>query len=258
MDAPESHYDYKKFAILYVDDEERSLKNFARAFGDQFRILTAPSAQEGLRLFEENPNDVALLITDQRMPGGKGVELLEKVRRARPRTIRILTSAYSDLEAAIDAVNSGAIYKYVTKPWDLPQLESTLKRAMEFFLVQRERDQILRAKLSELRKVVITDRIVSLGVLASGLGHYVRNSLVAVRTFMELMPKMLEKENAKMEQFQDKEFWNDFYAHVQTQLRHIVDLLQNLGEASEKPSFEIREEIDIASLFLESYSRLRP
>ena len=140
----QTFYDYKKFAILYVDDEEKSLKYFTRAFGDQFRILTAPNAEEGFKLFEQHKDELAILITDQRMPGEKGVQLLEKVRQVRPRVIRMLATAYSDLEAAISAVNTGAIYKYVHKPWDVPQLEVTLKRALEFFLVQMERDHLLR------------------------------------------------------------------------------------------------------------------
>lgn len=70
--------DYKKFAVLYVDDEEKSLKSFARAFAEQFRILTAPSAREGLRLLEEHKDEIGLLMTDQRMPGEQGVWLLKK------------------------------------------------------------------------------------------------------------------------------------------------------------------------------------
>src|SRR6266704_4709663 len=120
-------YNYKKHAILYIDDEEKSLKYFARAFEDQFRILTAPNAQDGLKLLEEHKDDIGLLMTDQRMPGEKGVWLLEKARQLRPRIIRMLATAFSDMGAAVAAVNSGAIYKYITKPWDPPQLESTLK-----------------------------------------------------------------------------------------------------------------------------------
>src|SRR5277367_3740691 len=133
-------YDYKKFAVLYVDDEEMSLKNFSRAFSEEFRIFTAPSAQEGLRLLEQHKDEIGLLMTDQRMPGEKGVWLLERARQLRPRIVRVLATAYSDMDAAISAVNTGAIYKYITKPWDPPQLEQTLKRGLEFFLVQSERD----------------------------------------------------------------------------------------------------------------------
>ena len=111
---------YKQFAILYVDDEEKSLKSFTRAFGDQFRILTAPSAREGLKLLEAHLEDIGLLMTDQRMPGDQGTWLLERARELRPRIVRVLATAYADLDAVIEAVNSGAIYKYVSKPWDPP------------------------------------------------------------------------------------------------------------------------------------------
>jgi two-component system probable response regulator PhcQ len=104
-------YDYKKFAILYVDDEEKSLKYFERAFGDDFRVLTASNAQDGLKLLERHADDIGLLMTDQRMPGEKGVWLLERARQFRPRILRMLVTAYADMEAAIAAVNSGSIYK---------------------------------------------------------------------------------------------------------------------------------------------------
>src|SRR3954469_3867860 len=101
--------DYQKYSVLYVDDEERSLKTFSRAFGHQFKILTAPTAVEGLKILEEHPDDIGLLITDQLMPGEKGVWLLERARQLRPGIIRILATAYSDISAVIEAVNSGAI-----------------------------------------------------------------------------------------------------------------------------------------------------
>src|ERR1700742_4796563 len=109
---------YKKYAILYVDDEEKSLKSFARAFGDQFWIFTATTAQEGRKLLEEHRDQIAVLMTDQRMPGEKGTWLLEHARQLRPHIIRLLATAYSDFDAVISAVNTGAIYRYVPKPWD--------------------------------------------------------------------------------------------------------------------------------------------
>src|SRR5580698_4017067 len=106
-------YDYKKFAILYVDDEEKSLKYFTRALEDQFRIFTASNALDGFKLLEQHQDDIGLLMTDQRMPGEKGVWLLEKARQLRPQIVRVLATAYSDMDAAISAVNTGAIYKYI-------------------------------------------------------------------------------------------------------------------------------------------------
>jgi excisionase family DNA binding protein len=161
----EPPYDYQKCAILYVDDEEKSLKYFTRAFGDKFKILSAANASDGYRLLEQHRDEIALLITDQRMPGEKGVEFLQRARQLHPTAIRILTTAYSDFDVAIEAVNSAAISKYVTKPWDIPQLESILKEACEFFSVQRQRDLLLEAKSSAQEETTIADQDPKLGDL---------------------------------------------------------------------------------------------
>jgi two-component system, probable response regulator PhcQ len=238
-------YDYKRFGILYVDDEEKSLKHFSRAFQEPFRILTATNAAEGLKLLEEHKDDIGLLMTDQRMPGEKGVWLLEKARQLRPRIIRILVTAYADMEAAIAAVNTGAIYKYVTKPWDPPQLESTLKRGLEFFMVQRERDQLLKEKMSVLHNMMIADRIVSLGLLAAGLSHHIRNSLVAVKTFLDLAPAKMEEEKMDLNGLRNPDFWKEYYHNVQGQIEKINNLLKDLWTASEKPTFDFSDRVQL-------------
>jgi two-component system probable response regulator PhcQ len=238
-------YDYKRFAVLYVDDEEKSLKYFTRAFQDQLRIFTAANAQEGLKLLEEHKDEIGLLMTDQRMPGEKGVWLLEKARQLRPRIIRVLATAYADMDAAIAAVNTGAIYKYVTKPWDPPQLENTLKRGLEFFMVQRERDQLLKEKMSVLHNMMIADRIVSLGLLAAGLSHHIRNSLVAVKTFLDLAPAKMEEEKIDLESLRNPDFWKEYYQNVQGQIEKINNMLKDLWTASEKPAFEFGDRVHL-------------
>src|ERR1700742_80522 len=238
-------YDYKKYAVLYVDDEEKSLKYFARAFEDKFRVLTAVNAQDGLKLIEQHGEDIGVLMTDQRMPGEKGVWLLEHARQLHPRTIRIPATAYADMEAAISAVNTGAIYKYVTKPWDPEQLEETLKRALEFFLVQNERDQLLREKMSVLHNMMIADRIVSLGLLAAGLSHHIRNSLVAVKTFLDLAPTKMAEEKMNLDGLRNPDFWKEYYQSVQGQIERINNLLKDLWTASEKPSFEFTDQVQL-------------
>src|SRR5437016_2857808 len=250
-------YDYKKYFILYVDDEEKSLKYFTRAFQDTFRILTAPNAQEGLKLLEQHADEVALLMTDQRMPGEKGVWLLEKARQLRPRIIRILATAFSDMEAAIAAVNTGAIYKYVGKPWDPPQLESTLKRGLEFFLVQRERDQLLKEKMSVLHNMMIADRIVSLGLLAAGLSHHIRNSLVAVKTFLDLAPNKLQEENLDLAGLRNPDFWKDYYQNVQGQIGKINNMLKDLWVASEPPAFAFADHVQLRQVVADSVAQLK-
>jgi two-component system, probable response regulator PhcQ len=161
----EQTYDYQSCTILYVDDEEQSLKYFRRAFGDKFRILSAANASDAYRLLEEHRDEIALLMIDQRMPGEKGVEFLQRARRLHPNAIRILTTAYSDFDAAVEAINSAGISQYVTKPWDIPQLEITLRRACEFFMVQRERD--LAIKATAQRKTTVIDRNAEAGNLVT-------------------------------------------------------------------------------------------
>src|SRR6267142_6303650 len=250
-------YDYKKFAILYVDDEEKSLKHFAKAFEDQFRILTSSNAQDGLTLLEQHKDEIGLLMTDQRMPGEKGVWLLEKARQLRPRIIRMLATAFSDMDAAVAAVNSGAIYKYITKPWDPPQLEATLKRGLEFFIVQRERDQLLREKMSVLHNMMIADRIVSLGLLAAGLSHHIRNALVAVKTFLDLAPAKMEEEKMDLQGLRNPDFWKEYYQNVQGQIARINNMLKDLWTAAEKPEFRFADRVQLRQVVAESIEDLK-
>src|SRR5438874_3034654 len=253
----DSLYDYKKFAILYVDDEEKSLKNFVRAFQEEFRILTAVNAQEGFKLLEQHADEIGLMMTDQRMPGEKGVWLLEKARQLRPRIVRILATAYADMDAAIAAVNTGAIYKYITKPWDPPQLDNTLKRGLEFFMVQRERDQLLMEKMSVLHNMMIADRIVSLGLLAAGLSHHIRNSLVAVKTFLDLAPAKMEEEKLDLNGLRNPDFWKEYYQNVQGQIGKINNMLKDLWSASEKPAFQFGDRVQLRQVVAESVEELK-
>jgi len=229
----ENLYDYKKYAILYVDDEEKSLTSFTRAYGDDFRVFTATNAQDGFKLLEQHADEIGLLMTDQRMPAEKGVWLLERARHFRPRILRMLVTAYADMDAAIAAVNSGAIYRYINKPWDPAQLELTLRHGLEFFMVQTERDQLLSEKMSVLRNMMIADRIVSLGLLAAGLSHHIRNSLVAVKTFLDLAPGKMAEEKKDAAGLRNPDFWKEYHQNVQSQVEKINNLLGDLWAASE-------------------------
>lgn len=254
----EHSYNYKKFAILYVDDEEASLRMFTRAFEDEFRILTATNAREALRLLEEHKDDIGLLLTDQKMPGEKGVWLLERARQLRPRIVRILVTAFAEMDAAIAAVNTGAIYKYISKPWDPHQLENTIKRGLEFFMVQLERDQLLQEKLSVLHNMMIADRIVSLGLLATGLSHHIRNALQAVRTFVDLAPAKMEEEKVDLTGLRNPGFWKEYYENVQSQITKINGLLSDLCSASQPPDIQFSHEVSLHQVVEEVLQSFQP
>ncbi|MCX8155351.1 MAG: hybrid sensor histidine kinase/response regulator [Verrucomicrobiae bacterium] len=245
-------FDYRRFAILYVDDEEASLRMFQAAFGEQFRIFTAPSAAEGHRLLESHHAEVGVLMTDQRMPGEKGVQLLEKARSQYPRIVRILTTAYAELDAAIAAVNAGAIYKYITKPWDPVELEMALRQALQFFIVQHERDQLLREKISTLHRLMFTDRLLSMGIFSAGLNHHLRNSLVAIQTFLDLAPVKMAEEKISPQQLRDPQYWREFHAMAQGQIHRITEMLDSLGLAANRFDPGDLEEVDVAALLREA------
>lgn len=237
-------YDYKLYSILYVDDEAMSLKYFKANFEDRFRIMTALDASEAFRLFELHKDDIGILIADQRMPSMTGVELLEKVRKQRPKMLRMLATAYSDLDAAIAAVNTGAIYKYISKPWDIPELEITLMRAMEFFIIQGERDALLREKISALHRLMMTGRLISLGLLASGLSHHLRNALVAVKVFLDLAPVT----NIDLERANNPDYWLALYKTAQSQMGKITGILDSLGSIPITPPAKFDDYLKLSEL----------
>lgn len=249
--------DYRKFYVLYVDDEEKSLKNFERAFGSQFKVLTAPNAIDGIKIIESHLDDVAILMTDQMMPGHKGVWLLDKARQLKPSILRVLATAYSDLDAVVQAVNTGAIFHYVTKPWDPAQLEHTLKHAYQLFLVQRERDQLLREKVSVLHNMMVADRVLSLGFMAAGMSHHIRNSLVPVKTFIDLVPQQLQDENVQLAQSKNPEFWTEYQRTAQQHLDKINSLLKELWVVAETPAVAFTDKLHLRDVITEVTVQLR-
>ncbi len=249
--------DFRKYYVLYVDDEEKSLKNFERAFGHQFKVLTAPSAIEGIKLMEQHVDDLAILITDQMMPGHKGVWLLDKARQLKPSVLRILATAYSDLDAVIQAVNTGAIFHYITKPWDPAQLENTLRHGFQLFSVQRERDQLLREKMSVLHNMMVSDRVVSLGFMAAGMSHHIRNSLVPIKTFIDLVPQQLQDENIDPARSKNPEFWAEYHRTAQQHLDKINNLLKELWVVAETPAVAFTDSVHLRDVITETTVHLR-
>lgn len=148
--------------ILFVDDEEHTVKYFQRAVGAFAQVVTAGSVTEGKRLLDEHAATLAVLISDQRMPGGYGNELLHYARDRYPNMVRILTTAYSELEQTIEAVNQGQIDRYMQKPWDITVLRLELKLALELASLRKGHTSLLQEKLEVLQKQVMSNRIGSL------------------------------------------------------------------------------------------------
>ena len=119
-----------RYKILCVDDEEAILKSLERTLRMKgYTICTASGGEEGLSLLEKE--DVDLIIADQRMPGMCGSEFLRIAREKHPETIRIMLSGYSDFTSLTKAVNEGEIFRFISKPWDMDDLFSTIQAALE-------------------------------------------------------------------------------------------------------------------------------
>jgi DNA-binding NtrC family response regulator len=120
--------------ILFVDDEERILRSLAMQFRRHYEVLVETDPHKGLQRLREERIDI--LVSDQRMPQMTGAELLAQAQEIAPDTLRILLTGYSDLDAAVDALNSGGIFRYLTKPWDPQEMAFTLRQAAEIALRQ--------------------------------------------------------------------------------------------------------------------------
>jgi signal transduction histidine kinase/DNA-binding NarL/FixJ family response regulator len=134
--------DYREFPVLYVDDEPENLRIFELAFRREFSIVTAPNAEEALSIINAQP--VAIVLSDQKMPGMEGTEFLGRVAELDPKTVRILVTAYGDAETLESAINWGAIYRYVSKPWSPEDMRLAIRRGIEVYALDGEREQLLR------------------------------------------------------------------------------------------------------------------
>lgn len=140
--------------ILYVDDELSNLVVFEAAFKGQLPVMTASSGSQALELMREH--EVAVLLTDQRMPGMSGVELIARARSEHPDTVRMMMTAYSDLDAAVEAINLGQVHLYLRKPWEPVELKALLTQARDRYLAQR---RVLELE----QRLVSTERVYALG-----------------------------------------------------------------------------------------------
>ena len=140
----------EKFPLLYVDDEEHNLISFEATFRKEYKVHTAKSAEDGIAAMREN--DIKLVITDQRMPDMTGIQFLEKIAPEYPDTIRMILTGFSDIGVIIEAINSGRVFRYITKPWDENELRMTIENAKQLFGLQinnRELMTSLQQKVEE-------------------------------------------------------------------------------------------------------------
>ncbi|MBI2282428.1 MAG: response regulator [Bacteroidetes bacterium] len=136
----------KKINVLYIDDEPNNITSFRAAFRRSFNIYSAESAEEALKIIEIEP--VEVILSDQRMPKMTGIEFFQSILTTHPDPIRILITGYTDINAVIDAINIGQVYKYLTKPWIEHEVRTSILNAFELYDLRRQNRE-LTAKLMD-------------------------------------------------------------------------------------------------------------
>ncbi|HEU4389032.1 MAG TPA: response regulator [Blastocatellia bacterium] len=149
--------------ILAVDDEPANLRMLERLLRREYRVLTATSGEEALEVLKRE--DVSLIITDQRMPGLTGIELLRESLRTNPNAMRMILTGYTDPDALIEAINTTRVYKFVSKPWDPVHLKQTIADAVHQHRVAMEQKQLLEGLVSLVKN---SPAIFSVGSMDTG------------------------------------------------------------------------------------------
>ena len=186
------------YKILIVDDEELNTRMLERVFRSHFDVVTDQSGADGMKKLMVH--DIALIISDQRMPGMTGVEFLVRAAELRPHCVRIILTGYTDSNDLADALNSNVVYKFVTKPWDNSDLLQTVKRGLshhETIKAQHRlnlENQRLRSRLEAYEdgfSAVLADL---LEMRSPGTGQHAKN----VCTTAEQIGRALELDLATM------------------------------------------------------------
>lgn len=183
-----------KHTILCVDDEPDNVDALERLFRKRYEVLKATSGEDALSLLKEN--SPAVIISDQRMPSMTGVELLTKSMKLRPDAVRILLTGYTDIESVIQAINSGQIYRYVTKPWDPVDFSNTVEKAVERYEMSeelKEKNIALKKALDELKTL---DEAKTQFMLL--INHELKTPLTVMLSYIELLrDSQLNEEEVK-------------------------------------------------------------
>lgn len=151
--------------IVLADDEPRVLDSLEALLAADYRVLRARTGEEALALVAGH--DVALVISDQRMPGMSGTELLARCREIASDTVRMLLTAFTDADALMASINAAGIYRFVLKPWDPKELVHTVRGGVERYTLTRERERLLRELAAKNR--ALEDALASLRAAQDGL-----------------------------------------------------------------------------------------
>jgi response regulator RpfG family c-di-GMP phosphodiesterase len=130
----------KKINVLYLDDETNNLNAFKANFRRMYQVFATESAASARKVLSEN--EIHVIISDQRMPEMTGIEFFESIIDEHPAPLRMLLTGYADINAVIDAINKGQVYKYFTKPWNEVELSENIQKAYDLYMLRKENHEL--------------------------------------------------------------------------------------------------------------------
>lgn len=171
--------------ILCVDDENDNLDALERIFRSKYTVLRSTSGIEALKILDQNPGKIAVIITDQRMPEMTGVQFLEKSIEKHKDCVRILLTGYTDIESIVSAINTGQIYRYLNKPWDPVDLQNTVEKAVERFNIGNELVEKNEALSKALADLQVLDQAKNQFMML--INHELKTPLTSILSFTDLL-----------------------------------------------------------------------
>lgn len=229
--------------VLLVDDEKNVLTSLRRLLSKDFYIFTATNAARGLEILKDT--EIAVVVSDYRMPGMNGVEFLTEARTSSSPTIRILMTGQREDHIAIDAINNGHVYRFIHKPWNNDEMLLTVEQAIELYQLQRERRQLINeihvksAELEDInahleqkveertRQVLHADKMATLGQMAGQIGHEIKNVLALLKARVQLLQMKLNGGG-------DEEYRKNTFQELDrgiNRLSNFASNLQSLGKS---------------------------
>ncbi|TAF14441.1 MAG: response regulator [Nostocales cyanobacterium] len=203
--------------ILVVDDEPDNLDLLYRSFYREYQVLRANSGPAALELLAQE-GDIAVIISDQRMPMMSGTEFLSLTATQYPDIIRIILTGYTDVEDLVEAINSGKVFKYVTKPWEAEELKAVVRQALDTH-------NVLKARTRELTRTLRRES------LLNTVTNTIRSALdyrQILQTIVDTVGHMLEVDVCLLRPFQDNELANEGFIYQKSQAE-IIQISENLS-----------------------------
>jgi signal transduction histidine kinase len=236
--------------LLVVDDESEVLLSVYDLLRLQYQVLTRQSGTLALEVLAATP-DIAVILSDQRMPGMTGVEVLHKARLVRPETTRLLFTAHADIRAVIDAINEGHVFRYITKPWEPQEFEAVIRQAVERYDLVVERNRLVAELQATNAKLAEANRLK--GVFLEVASHELNTPVTVVLGLTDLWKLSLSSEVDTAQRA-----WVDRINAAARRLARTVQQMLKLVENKDFGQTLRLEPVDLALLAGEAVDELTP